>query len=110
FIQNASGAVLGPWDCFLCIRGIETLELRYKQQCQNALVVARFLEQHPAVGKVNYPGLAHHKNHAIAKAQQQGLFGGMISFSLKNDTVEAAETFVTSTNYFKLAESLGGVK
>lgn len=110
FIQNASGAILGPWDCFLCIRGIETLDLRYRKQCESALVIARHLHHHPDVETVNYPGLAHHKNHEIAKVQQNGLFGAVISFSLKNDTQEAAEEFVTSTQYFKLAESLGGVK
>jgi cystathionine beta-lyase/cystathionine gamma-synthase len=110
FIQNASGGILGPWDCFLTIRGIETLEIRFKKQCENALQIARFLEQHPAVDKVFYPGLESHKNHYIAKEQQNGLFGGVVSFSLKNDTTHAANTFVTNTGYFKLAESLGGVK
>ena len=110
FVQNASGAVLGPWDCFLTIRGIETLEIRYKKQCENALKVAEFLLRHDAVKHVFYPGLPTHKNHEIAKEQQNGLFGGIISFNLKEDTVEAANKFVTSTKYFKLAESLGGVK
>lgn len=110
FIQNASGGILGPWDCFLTIRGIETLDLRYRKQCENALKVARFLESHKAVDKVFYPGLEGHKNHAIAKRQQNGLFGGVVSFSLKEDHQEAANAFVTETTYFKLAESLGGVK
>jgi len=110
FIQNASGGVLGPWDCFLTIRGIETLGLRVKRQCETALKLAHFLEKHEAVDKVHYPGLRSHKNHPIAAAQQNGLFGGVISFSLKNDTTENAEAFVNSTKYFKLAESLGGVK
>lgn len=110
FIQNASGGILGPWDCFLTIRGIETLEIRFKKQCENALQIARFLEQHPAVEEVCYPGLESHKNHFIAKEQQNGLFGGVVSFSLKNDSTHAANTFVTNTGYFKLAESLGGVK
>lgn len=110
FIQNASGAVLGPWDCFLCIRGIETLELRYRKQCENAFALAAFLTHHEAVDKVHYPGLTSHKNHEIAKQQQNGLFGAIVSFSLKNDTEKAAEEFVKSTRYFKLAESLGGVK
>ncbi len=110
FIQNASGGVLGPWDCFLTIRGIETLDLRYRKQCENALKVALFLEQHEAVSEVFYPGLEGHKNHEIAKKQQNGLFGGVVSFSLKTDTQDAANEFVTSTEYFKLAESLGGVK
>jgi cystathionine beta-lyase/cystathionine gamma-synthase len=110
FIQNASGGVLGPWDCFLTIRGIETLELRYKKQCENAFAVAAFLNNHEAVQDVCFPGLVTHKNHDIAKRQQNGLFGGIVSFTLKEDTQEAANQFVTSTNYFKLAESLGGVK
>lgn len=110
FIQNASGAVLGPWDCFLCIRGIETLELRYHKQCENAFAIAAFLAHHEAVDQVHYPGLTSHKNHEIAKHQQNGLFGAIVSFSLKNDTEEAAKDFVKSTHYFKLAESLGGVK
>ncbi len=110
FIQNASGGILGPWDCFLTIRGIETLDIRYKRQCENALKVALFLENRDAVEKVHYPGLKTHKNHKIANKQQNGLFGGIVSFSLKNDTQEAAVKFVTNTQYFKLAESLGGVK
>jgi len=110
FIQNSSGGVLGPQDCFLVIRGIETVALRVERQCENAVKVADFLASHPDVEHVNYPGLKSHKNHEIAKIQQNGLFGGMISFSLKNDTEEAALAFVTSTKYFKLAESLGGVK
>ncbi len=110
FVQNASGGILGPWDCFLTIRGIETLDIRYKRQCENALKVALFLESQDAVEKVHYPGLKTHKNHEIAKKQQNGLFGGIISFSLKDDTQEAAVKFVTDTEYFKLAESLGGVK
>lgn len=110
FVQNASGGILGPWDCFLTIRGIETLDIRYKRQCENALKVALFLESQDAVEKVHYPGLKTHKNHEIAKKQQNGLFGGIISFSLKDDTQEAAVKFVTTTAYFKLAESLGGVK
>lgn len=110
FIQNSSGGVLGPHDCWLVIRGIETVALRVERQCDTALKVASFLVSHPDVDHVNYPGLSSHKNHDIAKIQQNGLFGGMISFSLKNDTEEAALAFVTSTKYFKLAESLGGVK
>jgi cystathionine beta-lyase len=110
FIQNASGGVLGPWDCFLTIRGIETLELRYKKQCENAFAVAAFLVNHEAVQDVYFPGLVSHKNHLIAKRQQNGLFGGIVSFTLKENTQESANQFVTNTNYFKLAESLGGVK
>ena len=110
FIQNASGGILGPWDCFLTIRGIETLDIRFKKQCENAQKVAEFLAQHPVVNDVYFPGLPGHKNHEIAREQQNGLFGGIVSFTLKDDTVEAANQFVTSTQYFKLAESLGGVK
>src|SRR5690606_41071280 len=86
FVQNASGGILGPWDCFLTIRGIETLDIRYKKQCENALKVAQFLENQEAVSTVHYPGLKSHKNYEIAKKEQNGLFGGIVSFSLKNDT------------------------
>ncbi|MBU2018671.1 MAG: PLP-dependent aspartate aminotransferase family protein [Bacteroidetes bacterium] len=110
FIQNASGGILGPWDCFLAIRGIETLNLRVERQSETAYKIAHFLEQHEAVDQVHYPGLVSHKNHEIAKKQQKGSFGSIISFSLKDDTSENAVKFVTSTKYFKLAESLGGVK
>lgn len=110
FIQNSSGGVLGPWDCFLCIRGIETIDIRFQKQCETSLTIAKFLEKHEAVHQVYYPGLETHKNHELAKEQQNGLFGGIISFSLKEDTAEAAEKFVKSTKYFKLAVSLGGVK
>jgi len=109
FYQNACGAVLGPFDSWLAIRGIETLYLRMKQHCSSALEIARFLEGHPLVDKVYYPGLKSHPNHAIAKQQQKG-FGGIVSFSLKTDTEAAALAFFTHTQYFKLAESLGGIK
>ncbi len=109
FIQNASGAILAPFDSWLVIRGIETLHLRVQQHCRNAQVVAEYLETNPEVDKVFYPGLKTHLNHDIAKKQSKG-FGGIVSFTLKNDTEEAATAFVTSTTYFKLAESLGGVK
>lgn len=109
FIQNASGAVLSSFDSWLVIRGIETLHLRVKQHCANAQAVAEFLQSHPAVNKVYYPGLPGHTNHDIAAKQANG-FGGVVSFTLKDDTVDAANAFVTSTHLFKLAESLGGVK
>jgi cystathionine beta-lyase len=109
YIQNACGAILAPFDSWLVIRGIETLHLRVKQHCASAQIVAEFLEQHPAVAKVFYPGLPSHPNHAIAKKQAKG-FGGIVSFTLKEDTEEAAVAFVTSTQLFKLAESLGGIK
>jgi len=110
FIQNASGGILGPQDCWLTIRGIETVTLRVERQCKTALRVAEFLQSCEEVENVYYPGLPTHKNHALAKQQQNGLYGGVISFSLKEDTEEAAVALVTSTQYFKLAESLGGVK
>lgn len=109
FIQNASGAILAPFDSWLVIRGIETLSLRVKQHCLNAQEVAEYLETHPSVDKVFYPGLKTHHNHEVAKKQARG-FGGIVSFTLKDDTEEAATAFVTSTKLFRLAESLGGVK
>jgi cysteine-S-conjugate beta-lyase len=109
FIQNASGAILSPFDSWLVIRGIETLPLRIKQHCSGAQLVAEFLEQHPDVDKVFYPGLKSHVNHDIAARQSKG-FGGIVSFTLKNDTEEAAIQFIKSTQLFKLAESLGGIK
>ena len=96
FIQNASGGVLAPWDCFLVIRGIETIDLRFKQQCQTAVEIANLLKNHPLIDKVHYPGLSNHKNHKIAAKQQNGLFGGIVSFSLKNDTSKEAELFYLS--------------
>lgn len=109
FIQNASGAILAPFDSWLVIRGIETLHLRVRQHSANALEVARYLEQHPQVDKVFYPGLPSHPNHEIAKKQSKA-FGGVVSFTLKQNTEEAAVALVTATQLFKLAESLGGVK
>ena len=109
FLQNACGAILSPFDSWLLIRGIETLHLRVKQHCESALLLAEWLQQHPAVDKVHYPGLETHVNHDIASSQSNG-FGGVISFSLKDDTREAATKFVTSTRLFQLAESLGGIK
>ncbi len=110
FLQNASGGILGPWDSWLTIRGIETAPLRIEAHSRNALAVARALAEHEAVAEVFYPGLPTHKNHTIAARQQRGLGGGVVSFTLKNDTEEAARAFATSTQLFKLAESLGGVK
>lgn len=109
FIQNASGAILAPHDSWLVIRGVETLHLRVKEHSRNALAVAQYLENHPAIDKVYYPGLKSHPNHDIAAKQQLG-FGGIVSFTLKNNTEEAARAVVCSTKLFKLAESLGGVK
>lgn len=109
FIQNACGAILSPHDSWLVIRGLETLHLRVQQHSTTALELAEFLQTHPAIDKVYYPGLATHLNHEIA-AQQQAAFGGIISFSLKRDTETAAKKVVCNTQLFKLAESLGGVK
>ncbi len=109
FIQNASGAILSPFDSWLVIRGIETLPLRIKQHCENAQAVAEYLETSPFVKRVFYPGLKSHPNHTVAAKQGKG-FGGIVSFILQDDTENAATRFVTSTRYFKLAESLGGVK
>jgi cystathionine beta-lyase len=109
FLQNACGAILAPFDSWLVIRGIETLHLRVRQHCAGAQAVAAFLLNHPAVDKVYYPGLSSHPGHNIAKKQSKG-FGGIVSFTLKNDTEEAATVFVTSTKLFQLAESLGGIK
>ncbi len=109
FLQNASGAILGPFDSWLLIRGIETLHLRIRQHSASARAIAAFLEGHPVVDKVYYPGLPTHPGHLVAAGQSKG-FGGIVSFSLKEDSIEAATAFVTSTELFKLAESLGGIK
>lgn len=109
FFQNACGAVLAPFDSWLVIRGIETLHLRMKHHCRTALKVAQYLATHPAVAHVNYPGLPTHPNHALA-IQQGKTGGGIISFSLVNDTNEAAIAVTSNTQLFKLAESLGGIK
>ena len=109
FLQNACGAILSPFDSWLLIRGIETLHLRVKQHCINAQAVAEWLSKQPKVDKIFYPGLPTHHNHAIAKKQSKG-FGGIVSFTLKEDTDAAAIAFVTGTKYFLLAESLGGIK
>jgi cystathionine beta-lyase len=109
FIQNASGAILSPFDSWLVIRGIETLSLRIRQHCANAQQVAEYLQSLPEVKQVFYPGLPAHPNHHIAKKQSTG-FGGIVSFTLKEDMEAAAIAFVTKTKLFKLAESLGGVK
>jgi cystathionine beta-lyase len=109
FIQNASGAILAPFDSWLVIRGIETLTLRVKQHSENAQKIAEFLLTEDIVKNVYYPGLEQHKNHNIAKRQQK-YFGAVISFDLKIDDKELASLIVSNTKYFKLAESLGGVK
>lgn len=109
FIQNASGGVLSPFESWLLIRGLETLELRVKQHAANALQVATWLAQQPEIKHVYYPGLPSHEGHALAKRQQR-YFGGVVSFRLKDDTTTAASQVASSTKLFKLAESLGGIK
>jgi cystathionine beta-lyase/cystathionine gamma-synthase len=109
FIQKSCGAVPGPMDCFLVLRGIKTLGIRMERHSQNGEKIAHFLKAHPAVKKVYWPGFTDHPGHEIAKSQMLG-FGGMISFELKNDTMEAARKVLSSTKLFSLAESLGGVE
>ncbi|WKV10927.1 cystathionine gamma-synthase [Marivirga harenae] len=109
FIQNASGAVPGPQDCFLVLRGIKTLHLRMQRHCENGAAVANFLKSHPKVNKVFWPGFQTHPNHEIASGQMHD-FGGMISFSLKENTKEAATEILKRFKLFTLAESLGGVE
>lgn len=109
FYQNATGAILGPWDSWLTIRGIESLSLRVQRQCATAQQVAEALLEIEPIAHVHFPGLSNHPQHALASTQQKQ-FGAMISFYLKENTVEAAREFVTNTSLFKLAESLGGVK
>lgn len=109
FIQKSCGAVPGPMDCFLVLRGIKTLGLRMKAHCENGKVIANWLRNHPKVGKVYWPGFEDHHGYAVAQKQMKG-FGGMISFELKNDSVEEAKRVLSSTHLFSLAESLGGVE
>ncbi|HEY4149212.1 MAG TPA: cystathionine gamma-synthase, partial [Chitinophagaceae bacterium] len=109
FIQKSCGAVPGPMDCFLVLRGIKTLHVRMKEHCINGIAIAHWLRKHPKVGKVYWPGFEDHPGYAIAKKQMRG-FGGMISFELKDDSVEAAVKVLSSTKLFSLAESLGGVE
>jgi len=109
FIQKSCGAVPGPMDCFLVLRGIKTLGVRMKAHCENGATIAHWLRNHPKVGKVYWPGFEDHPNHSIAVKQMSG-FGGMISFELKNDSTEEARRVLSSTHLFSLAESLGGVE
>ncbi|WP_436485971.1 cystathionine gamma-synthase [Chitinophaga sp. ARDCPP14] len=109
FIQNSSGAVPGPQDCFLVLRGIKTLHVRVQRHCENGVIVANFLRNHPRVDKVYWPGFTDHPNHDIAKQQMRG-FGGMMSFTLKDDSIESANRILSNTHLFALAESLGGVE
>ncbi len=109
FLQNSCGGVPGPQDSFLVLRGIKTLHLRMQRHCENGKIIAEFLTTVPAIEKVYWPGFESHPNHDIAKAQMHD-FGGMISFTLKNDTQEAAFSVLEKFKYFTLAESLGGVE
>ncbi len=109
FIQNSCGAVPGPQDCFLMLRGIKTLHVRMQRHCENGARIVDFLVNHPKVESVYYPGLSTHPNHEIAKKQMRG-FGGMISFTLKGDNMDEALKVLSGTKLFSLAESLGGVE
>ncbi|MFM7645732.1 MAG: cystathionine gamma-synthase [Sphingomonadales bacterium] len=109
FIQKSSGAVPGPMDCFLVLRGIKTLGLRMKAHCENGAIIAQWLADHPKVEKVYWPGFESHPGHAIAKRQMKG-FGGMISFELKDNDPAATKKVLSATKLFSLAESLGGVE
>lgn len=109
FIQNAVGAVPGPQDCFLVLRGIKTLHLRVERACQNAEQIAKMLRQQDKVAHVYYPGFSDHPGHEVAKRQMRH-FGGMVSFDLKDDRFDLAVKVLSNTRYFILAESLGGVE
>ncbi len=108
FYQNSAGAVPGPWDSWLALRGLKTLAVRMKAHEENALYLAKYLSGHPKVDKVHYPGLTSHKDYAIAKRQMQG-FSGMLSFELRGGH-SAVEKFFANLKLFLLAESLGGVE
>jgi len=109
FIQKSCGAVPGPMDCFLVLRGIKTLHVRMRQHCENGRLIAHYLRKHPKVEKVYWCGFEDHPNHDIAKIQMKD-FGGMMSFTLKDNSTEAAMKVLSSTKLFSLAESLGGVE
>jgi cystathionine beta-lyase len=109
FIQNSCGAVPGPQDCFLVLRGIKTLHIRMQRHCENGSKIAHWLKAHPKVDKVYWPGFETHANHTIAKSQMRD-FGGMMSFTLKDNNIEAAKSLLSKTHLFALAESLGGVE
>ncbi|HUH27195.1 cystathionine gamma-synthase [Gelidibacter sp.] len=109
FIQNASGAVCGPLDSFLVLRGIKTLHIRMQRHCENGKAVAEYLNQHPKIENVYWPGFKHHPNHDIAKAQMKD-FGGMVSFTTKGNNYKEAIKIVENLKIFTLAESLGGVE
>jgi cystathionine beta-lyase/cystathionine gamma-synthase len=109
FIQKSCGAVPGPMDCFLVLRGIKTLHIRMQRHCENGEKVAHFLRNHPKIGKVYWCGFEDHPGYKTARQQMRG-FGGMMSFTLKDDSVENAKRVLSSTKIFALAESLGGVE
>lgn len=109
FLQNSAGAVPGPQDSFLVLRGIKTLHLRMQRHCENGRKIAEYLKTNAKVDKVYWPGFTDHPNHEIAKKQMRD-FGGMVSFTLKDDTIAAANEVLTRTQLFSLAESLGGVE
>lgn len=109
FIQNSCGAVPGPQDCFLILRGLKTLHVRMQRHCENGEKIANWLRNNPKVDKVNWCGFADHPNYAVAKKQMRG-FGGMMSFTLKDDSIETAQKVLSHTRLFSLAESLGGVE
>ncbi len=109
FIQNATGAVPGPMDCFLILRGIKTLHVRVQRACENAAKVAEFLQSHSKVNRVLYPGIPTHPGHDVAKRQMRD-FGAMISFDLHNQDLDAAKSVLSRTELFLCAESLGGVE
>ena len=109
FIQNASGAICGPQDSFLALRGIKTLHIRMQRHCENGKAIAGFLAKHPKIEKVYWPGFKSHPNHAIAKSQMDD-FGGMVSFTTKGNNYKEAIKIVENLKIFTLAESLGGVE
>lgn len=109
FIQNSCGAVPGPQDSFLVLRGVKTLHLRMQRHCENGNKIAHFLRAHPKVGQVYWPGFSDHPGHEVAKSQMKD-FGGMLSFTLKNDTLPEATRVMENVQLFSLAESLGGVE
>jgi cystathionine beta-lyase len=109
FLMNSCGAVPGPQDSFLVLRGIKTLHLRMERHCLNGRKIAEYLKAHPKIGKIYWPGFADHPNHAIAKKQMRD-FGGMLSFTLKDDSLDKAIKLMESVQLFSLAESLGGVE
>ena len=109
FIQKSCGAVPGPMDCFLVLRGIKTLHVRMQRHCENGAAIAHYLRSHPKVEKVYWPGFEDNEGYSIAKKQMRD-FGGMISFTLKDASIEAANNVLSSTKLFSLAESLGGVE